>query len=413
MEDKYNWRRIKNVRTQSEVFSGILAVGDTGMAMPIEGKTDLNDVRLYSCTSFYEGHILIGDGVILYETAVGISENKVDMNTYDAATTADERHVIIVSRDGSGLISNIPVHEEGTRQEVGFNKLNTGMERINSINECGQSLVISGKDCIKVYTFPENNTNATTRSASYIVTGCEFRSAFKFTQDDENDFSIVALCDNANDDRCIYIFDKDYGKNNKLNIIKISDLVPNIIVNNIYVNEQGIFCLCEKGVVIFITIDGSESRVYYKGIVSNSVSWNDMIIVNGYAILVGSGNTIEDTIVKIYDLPGMMALCSDNNKPLDGVFAYIKTKTENPSVMAKLVFTPHVLTAGTDNISYIKLSEHGLYDLYKSKNISILEVEYNTRYSMLNTALDDDCVIIGCDITEPVTLTVIYTPEEE
>ena len=44
MEDKYNWRRIKNVRTQSEVFSGILAVGDTGMAMPIEGKTDLNDV---------------------------------------------------------------------------------------------------------------------------------------------------------------------------------------------------------------------------------------------------------------------------------------------------------------------------------------------------------------------------------
>lgn len=414
MSSTYNWRRIKDVRTKSEVFSGIMAVGDNGIIMPLEGKTDMDNIRFYSCTSFHEGHLILGDGVLIYETAMGVSENKIDMDTYDAATTADGRHVIIVSRDGSGIISNIPEPKEGVTYEVGFNKLNTGLEKISSINECGQSLIISGKNCVKVCTFESNSDSEHPETVnSYIIMGCEFKSAFKFMQDDD-DYCIIALCDNANGDRCIYIFDKDYAVNNKLSILKLSELLPDITVNNIYVDENGIFCLCEKGVIAYImTDDDNHLRLYYKGIVSKNVSWNDMIITDNNAIIVGSSDIKEESIVSIYDLPKILMLSSETNRPLDGIFANIKSNYVNASVMNKLQFNVYQLNEGADKLSYIKLSDYGLSELYREGRIFILEKACNAGYSVYSTKLSDDCIIIGYNITEPVTLTVVYTPEED
>lgn len=309
-----SWRRLRNTRLQTDIFAGIVAVGPSGMALAKEGTIAYENVKFHSCASYYRGDLLISDATIIYEIPEGTSENKIDMDVFDAATAVGGP-TIVVAHNGEAIIS---------KKEFSFDKYETGLTKISSINEYGSTLLISGLNSIKVLTYPGDGTMIPFSNRTITVSGVDFISAYPIKSKSLE--RIVALADNGT---TLWIFDNyrmDRAYRFELNQILTNDMT----INNIYVNNDDVYLLGSNGMICMIPNFDIEMAPeitfpHYEAMIAPEVNLKDMLVDNNIFYVCGEGVT-EHSLVKTINLNNFIIAHDVKSHSIKGRFNMLEDK---------------------------------------------------------------------------------------
>ena len=283
----YKWDRIFNTQISSIDYTGILAIGPSGMICPIEDKVTKLNVTFRSCVPYYDGYLLLTPGILIYTNVENLSsENRFDLKFIDGAY--NDGLVILCSEDGKILYG---------REKLKFEDYPRKMMGINRVNNCNGNIVISGKHQIVILVDKKDSLEY-----HQVTSGSTFTNAYIY------DNKLIALSEDGY--LTIYFVDDDMNidKNDayRINVKKILNMVT---INGMYIDYgRGVFdiyFLCDNGMVAVIPnfnytkemLDDPKTDLlmYATKLTSNSF-FKDMIKYMDTYIIVGCGEELESCV---------------------------------------------------------------------------------------------------------------------
>lgn len=277
------WAKVADIKYITDAFSGILAVGKSGICNPIEGVVSFKDTGFLSCAPYFNGHILLAENATVIETYESKREIKWSYDINDVATIGTITY--IVSRYGDIFYST----------EFGkFTKCLSRETTFNSINACGNYFVMSGMYGIKINDSREPNRNT---FVNISVGSGDFKTAYIY-----NDCELVAL---TTDNKLFYTPDFKNSSNNRF-VTSISNIID-VKINNIYVYNSNLYLLCDDGYIVLIKsfkLNGKNTDLdIYAARFGAPTDWTSMIHTDdntNRSIVVGNGR-LDKSVLKIVD----------------------------------------------------------------------------------------------------------------
>ena len=281
----YKWERIMDTGIRAMGVSGILAIGHTGLYRPIENlKLDTN-ICFNACIPYYEGYLLVAPGVIVYSDISGnCSETKVNLNLVDGVFM--NGLMVMGTADGKILYG---------RERLKFQDYDRTMMTINRINQCGDKIILCGKNQISIMWDKDSKLQYSTIGAN-----CEFVNAYIYRN------QIFAL----STDGYLNIYFTDDNMRIDPNVYKINvrNALKDVDVYNMYVEAtktNDIYFLCSSGEVGLIP-DFNHTKesianignglLMYAAKLTNDSYFKDMIKCEDKYIIVGYGEETKSCV---------------------------------------------------------------------------------------------------------------------
>lgn len=273
------WNKVADIKFATDVFSGIIAVGQSGICNPIEGGASFRDTGFLSCAPYFNGDILIAENTTIIETYESKSENKWPYDIIDVATIGTITYII--DRFGNIFYST----------EFGkFSKSLIKYDTFNSINQCDPYFVMSGKRVIVINDSREPNRNTFT---NVTINDADFKSAYVY-----DNCKLVAL---TGDNKIIYM--PDFKDISKIYSTSMDSIIP-VSINQIYVYNNNLYLLCKDGFIILIksfelSDENNDLDIYASRF--STTDWRSMIHLDddsNRTIVVGKGR-LDKSILKI------------------------------------------------------------------------------------------------------------------
>ena len=273
------WNKVADIKFVTDAFSGILAVGQSGICNPIEGAAFFKDTGFISCAPYFNGDILIADKTTIIETYESKTETKWPYDLIDVATIGTVTY--IVAKFGDIFYS----------EEFGkFGKALSKYESFNSVNNCDPYFVMSGKHTIVIHDSRSTNRNA---FRNITIRGIEFKSAYIYGETE-----LVAF---TADNRLMYM--PDFTNMGKIYMTNISDIAE-IEVNNIYIYHNNLYLLGNNGRIVMIKdfkLSDNVNDLEIYGARFGDTDWKSMLYKDDESnrtIAVGNGD-LERSVLKI------------------------------------------------------------------------------------------------------------------
>ena len=341
------WDKVADIKFVTDAFSGILAVGQSGICNPMEGKSIFKDTGFISCAPYFNGHILLADKITVIETYERKFEVKWSFDLVDAATIGTVTY--IVTKTGEIFYSD---------KFGSFTPSLAKYEMFNSINSCDPYFVMSGKHTIVIHDSRSANRNS---FRNVTIANVDFKAAYIY-----DETKLVAL---TSDNRIMYM--PDFSD---MTTIYMADLfkITQTDVNNIYVNNKNLYLLCNKGRIVMIRdfkLSDTDNYLEIYGSVFGDADWKSMIYKDDETkctIVVGHGH-IDRSLLKIANFDNYIIENDLINAPI------VKRSYGHLVTMMDRFFNGHV--------TYTFYDIHPAIDiLYRRCTISLPELLVNYGY---------------------------------
>lgn len=296
----YKWNRVFNSEYSYIGFSGIMALGKSGILRPIEGdcittNTPINtmplNTEMSACVPYFDGYLLITPGLLIYTNMYGqSSENKIDLALIDGVmlNKYDTPLVVLGTSDGKIIFG---------KEALNFQEYTKKLKNIKRINKCNDKAIICGNNTIAIMWQDKSN------NIKFKQLAIPYNLINAYLYDDK----IFAYSDDGYLN--IYFVDSEYNiMQSSLYRINIAKHIVDAEVLNMYIDYNkscDVYFTCDHGMMAVIpefnftqdTIDDLQSKIFiYAAKLTPNSYFMDMIKHGSDYIIVGYGEELHSFV---------------------------------------------------------------------------------------------------------------------